>query len=148
MKPRYLKLQMALFAACMAAAIGGMIYFSYLSDRSMEVVNRGAEVMRRCTRLRLKMTRDEAIQLMGPPLKEYEVRPQGKERAALYKEMIFKMPLSGQPAYVDLDLDTSRVIEIFCSQNANISLSLPQRNQLKHEESRPLPSDRGIPSLP
>jgi hypothetical protein len=148
MKLRHRKTVIALSAGLGSLLIGVVIYVGYQTDRAREDLDRAADVKQRCTRLRLTMTRDEVIQLMGQPLKEYDVRPEGKGGPAIYKELLFNMPMSSQPAYTDFDLDTSRVVEISCNRAYTISLPLIQRAQLKAQENRPLPSDRNIPSVP
>jgi hypothetical protein len=148
MKLRHPKTIIAFVAVVVGLMIGGVIYSGYLTDRARDALDRAAEVKQRCSRMRPRMTRDEVIQLMGPPLKEYDVRPEGKQGPALYREMIFRMPMASQPAYVDFELETSRAVEISCSRNDTISLSIPQRVQLKSEQNRPLPSDRNMPVAP
>lgn len=148
MKLRHPKTIILFVAMMVGVMIGGVIYSGYLTDRARDALDRAAEVKQRCARMRPRMTRDEVIQLMGPPLKEYDVRPEGKQGPDLYKEMIFRMPMSAQPAYVDFDLATSRAVEISCSRSDTISLSMPQRVQLKAEENRPLPSDRNMSVAP
>ena len=133
-------------AACLAAMIAGLIYVSYTADQRKAALERAAEVKQRCGRLRLRMTREEAVELMGQPIKEYNVRPLGKAGPALFEEMLFDMPLSTLPAYVDLDLETSRVVEIYCNQGYDMALPISQRDLLKAEQNSPLPSDRSIPS--
>jgi hypothetical protein len=105
----------------------------------------GMERATQCHRVGLKMTRDEVIQLMGPPLKEYEVKPAGKTTEALFKEMIFRMPMTTQPAYVDFDLIAQRAIEINCGANYHINLPPSEVARMQEAQLGALPSDQAIP---
>ena len=92
--------------------LAGYTHFKFKVDEVKEEFARGMEVLHQCGRLRLTMSRDDVIQLMGQPMKEYGVRPGGKNTNVLYTEMLFNVPLARQPAYVDLELETARVVEI------------------------------------
>jgi len=87
------------------------------------------------------MTREEVIQIMGPPLKEYDVRPDGKTSEALYREMLFKFPTDMLPKpYVDLDIRSQRVVEVFCTDRAHITMPEASREELGKEAQAPLPT--------
>ncbi|MBI3551524.1 MAG: hypothetical protein HY077_03330 [Elusimicrobia bacterium] len=107
------------FAASMAWL--GYIHLRY--EQLKTDSDRLADALSRCGRLRLGMTRDEIVAVMGPPRKEYEVRPAGKGSQALFREMLFTLPVpTPQAPYVDLQLKTERAVEIYCTQNSHVVL--------------------------
>ncbi len=122
--------------------MSSVVWVKYRFDPVKMELDQGIESLRRCRRLRLGMSREEALMLMGAPLKEYDVRPTGKGSGVLFKELLFKMPLAKQPAYIDLDVEGQRVVEIYCNEHAHVAMAL---SGLAQEKLQPLPSDSAIP---
>ena len=116
-------------------------YFQYKYDRTKANVTRALESMGRCRQLGLRMERQDVLQIMGPAVKEYDVRPSGKGSEVLYHEMLFRSPTPTMtPPYVDVDIASNRVIEIFCSEHVHLVLSANARLELSKQNSQALPS--------
>ena len=129
-----------------ALLFSGYFYFKIKTDGVRDEFERANEILHQCKRIQLRMTRDDVIQLLGRPLKEYNVRPQGAAGGVHFKELLYNMPLSNRPAYVDLELETSRVVEAFCNEDAHISMPFTAQSELRAEDKGPLPTDQAIPT--
>src|SRR5882672_9791145 len=108
-----------------ALAIGWTMYVRYRAELITTDSKKVLEAVATCGRLHLLMTREEVLEIMGPALKEYDVRPSPGAQA-YFREMLFKFPNTAQHApYVDLDPQTSKVTEIFCTDRNHVFLRDP-----------------------
>src|SRR6185369_3627308 len=67
-------------------------YGAHDADRTRDLIKTMAASSDRCGKLTLGMTRDEVIRVMGPPAKQYAVRPDGKSGDVQVLEMLYPMP--------------------------------------------------------
>ena len=133
-------------AVSAVAMIAGMVYSTYAVDRTKARLDERIEAGRQCMRLRPAMTRDEVIQVMGQPLKQYDVRPDGKEGDAVFREFIYPVPAPGQAAYVDFDIETMRAVEIFCRPDFRLSLGAAGLERIKAGQAIPAADGAAAPS--
>jgi hypothetical protein len=126
--PRRLITRVAVAASALAM-VAGLMYAVYATDRAKARLAQVSEASARCAKLRPAMSREEVIQIMGPPLKQYDVRPEGKEGEVAFRELIFALPGSRQPAYVDFDPESLRAVEVSCGPGFH--LVLPPSEVLK-----------------
>ena len=124
----------------LGVALAYNVYLRSRSERLKFSADTLHEFSTHCDRLRLRMTRDEVIEIMGPPTKEYDVRPQGKATDALYRELLYTLPGAHQSPYVDLQIATRRAVEIFCTENNHTTLPMSAQEELLRTVDRPVSS--------
>lgn len=127
------------------AMLAGLIYMNVAAEKSQTDLKATLEDGLRCERLRPAMTRDEVMQIMGPPSKEYDVKPEGRGGEAMVREMLYPAAGAKEPAFVDLDPASARVIEINCRSGYRLTASSGEIEKVLAAENRPVAADAAIP---
>ena len=125
--------------------VAGLLYMNVTAEKSQSELKATLEDGLRCERLRPTMTRDEVMQVMGPPAKEYDVKPEGKDGDAMVREMLYPALGAKEPAFVDLDPASARVIEINCRSGYRLTASSGEIEKVLAAENRPASGDAAIP---
>ena len=98
-------------------------YVKFKAEQAKMEMDRTLEIIAQCDRVHLRMTREEVIELMGLPFKEYDVRPSARSGDPFFREMLYLLPTkTTQAPYVDLESETRRVVEIYCTERNHVSM--------------------------